>query len=777
MLRCPKIFKTLVGSVLKNPVFGVVTLFVLVLVATWFITQQMLVQERKMAHHNARVHQESLAFIISENLAQLLDKGALLALASAEWFDGNSTEASTRLEAMLSLDHAFVRMALYDMHLKRVYSSSASTDSDLLTQSIRATLEDKAASGLHVGPVSTLQEKMWQVPLLFPMPDKTGRIHGIFMVVLDLGYLLGLYQNIDIGRTGAIQILRRNGEEIARARQGGLELSKQPWQTALLPFSGERHGSVVTDLFDDGRPCQVSFRHLVPFPFLVVVSRDLEEMYADYGINGSRFPPTLWLITAFMVGALCWIASTIQKREQLVVALKAADLDKRTLILQLQEEAQRVLKLATHDPLTSLPNRRMFFELGASHIARARRSRKHYGLMYVDLDRFKFVNDTLGHHVGDLLLQTVATRLSAALRESDLVARLGGDEFAILLTELDNVEHITEVASKMVELISRPYVDLDGHDLQVRPSIGIAVFPRDGHNVDILSRNADAAMYQSKRAGRGRYTFYEPSLNPPCDRQFELEQRLPQAIADNELVVYFQPKVRLADYRIVGFEALVRWDHPQHGLIQPGEFIPIAESTGLDMALGDWVVQACCHQLSLWQAQGLAIVPIAVNVTARQLRDEQLPGRIAACLGQAGLSAHLLAVEITESCLVEPVELAVSVLSALEKIGVGIALDDFGNGYSSFNYIRTLPIHTIKIDRSFISEIRNIPSDAVIVSSIVTLAHNLKKNVVAEGVELLEQLVHLKTVGCDEVQGYLLSRPMPAEAARNLLIQSYLKPE
>ena len=467
MLRCPKILNTLVEPVFKNPIFGVVTLFILILAATWFIAVQQLVQARKMAHYNARVHQESLVFIISENLAQLLDKGALLAQASAQWFDGS--EASTRLGSMLSSDRAFVRMALYDMQLRKVYTSSPSTDSDLLTQSIRATLEDKAASGLHVGPVSTSQENMWQVPLLFVVPDSTGNRRGVFMVVFDLGYLLGLYQNIDIGRTGAIQILRRNGEEIARARQGGLEMSPIPWQTALFPFSGERNGSVVTDLFGDGRPSQVSFRHLVLFPFLVVVSHDLEEMYASYDINGARFPLTLWLFTAFMVGAIFWIASAMQKREQLVVALKSADLDKHTLILQLKEEAQRVLKLASHDPLTSLPNRRMFFELGASHISRAKRSRKHYGLMYVDLDRFKFVNDTLGHHVGDLLLQTVATRLSSALRESDLVARLGGDEFAILLTELDSVDDIAKIASKIVELISRPYVNLGGHDLHVSP--------------------------------------------------------------------------------------------------------------------------------------------------------------------------------------------------------------------------------------------------------------------------------------------------------------------
>ena len=358
-----------------------------------------------------------------------------------------------------------------------------------------------------------------------------------------------------------------------------------------------------------------------------------------------------------------------------------------------------------------------------------------------------------------------------------MVARLGGDEFAVLLTGLDSVDDIALIASKLVEQVSILCVDLAGHDVAISPSIGIAVFPSDGHDVETLSRHADAAMYKSKHAGRGCYTFYEPALNPVSERLFELEQRLPQAIAEGELVLHFQPKVRLSNFQIVGFEALVRWEHPEYGLIYPDEFIPIAESTGLDVALGDWVAKASCQQLANWQAEGLTPVPIAINVSARQLRDEQLPQRISACLATHQIAASLLEVEITESSLVESVEIASRVLIALERMGIKIALDDFGNGYSSFGYIRTLPIHVIKIDRSFINEIRNKPDDAAIVASMVTLAHNLKKKVVAEGVELHEQLVYLKSVHCDEVQGYYLSRPVPPKAARQLLIQSFLMPQ
>jgi diguanylate cyclase (GGDEF)-like protein len=414
--------------------------------------------------------------------------------------------------------------------------------------------------------------------------------------------------------------------------------------------------------------------------------------------------------------------------------------------------------------------------MGKSHLSRAKRSRKLFGLMYVDLDRFKGINDTLGHHVGDMLLQTVATRLHSALRESDVIARMGGDEFTVILNEVESVAEIVLVARKIIDLIGRPCINLDGHDVQVSPSIGIAIFPQDGHNVEILCQNADAAMYQSKRAGRGRYTFYDPALNPVRDYEFSLEQRLPAAIADDELVLHFQPKVRMSDFKIMGFEALVRWQHPDHGLIFPSEFIPMAELTGMDVALGDWVAQSACLQLAKWQSMGLSLVPVAINVSARQLQDLEFPQRVAAWLAAYDIAPQFLEVEITEGSLVNSIEIATKVLSDLKSIGIHIALDDFGNGYSSLSYIRTLPIHVIKIDRSFIKDIRNSPQDATIVETIVIMAHKLQMQVVAEGVELLDQLLHLKSINCDQVQGYFLSRPVEAAAAEQLIRQSILVP-
>jgi diguanylate cyclase (GGDEF)-like protein len=760
-------------------VIGVVAMAFALLVAAWSFTGFRLEAEHDLVDKNAKVRQEGLATIVSENFSQVLDRARLLSLVSAEWFDGNRTDAKNRLAAMRSADRVFLRIALYDEKRKLVYASSPDSDSKTLSDAIRVSLEQPVDAGdptLRVGPISTLQEKAWQVPLLFPVVGRDGKVQGVFLAVLDLGYILDVYQGVDIGPSGAIQVLQDNGDEIARARQGGLEYSHETWGTTRIPRGQGGTQSLITDLFADGHADIVSYRRLDHYPFLVVISRDFEELLSDYAANRARSKNYLWLFTACIAGLTVWLVRSTRGRERLFDALVAADLDKQQLIVQLKDQKRHALELASNDTLTGLSNRRMFHEMGSSHLTQAKRSRKHYGLMYIDLDRFKSVNDTLGHHVGDLLLQVVAARLRSALRESDVIARIGGDEFSVLLTGLDSVDDIAVIAGKIIQSISQPCPNLDGHELRVSPSIGIAVFPQDGHNMEKLSRHADAAMYQSKQAGRGRFTFYDPALNPTNDRQFELEQSLPGAIANHELILYFQPKVRLSDLRIVGMEALVRWQHPTHGLILPGEFIPMAETTGLDVPLGDWVADACCRQLAQWQAQGLAPIPVAINVSARQLVDAQLPRRIAGYLASHGVDASLLEVEITEGSLVASIDVANKVLHDLESLGVTIALDDFGNGYSSLAYISTLPIHTIKIDRSFINDIRNNPQNVAIVDSIVTLAHKLKMRVIAEGVEVLDQLIHLKTIGCDEVQGYLLSRPVPAEAARKLIAQSIITP-
>jgi predicted signal transduction protein with EAL and GGDEF domain len=372
--------------------------------------------------------------------------------------------------------------------------------------------------------------------------------------------------------------------------------------------------------------------------------------------------------------------------------------------------------------------------------------------------------------VGDLLLRAVARRLTDCTRKSDIVGRIGGDEFVILLAEIPREEDISPVAEKIIDAVSSPYEDLEGHRIVTSPSIGIAVYPRDGSTIESLLLNADAAMYKSKQSGRGRYHFFDVSLNRVSIAKFDLEQRMPAAIEKGEFVLHYQPKIRLADYRVVGLEALVRWQHPDHQLVFPSDFIEIAEETGLIADLGSWVLGAACEQLARWRSSGLDPVPVSINVSPRELTDPAYADRFFTTLARHRTSPRDIEIEITENALIRDRDIVVSNLEILHSKGVTIFLDDFGKGFSSLEYIRSLPIHALKIDRSFVQDIRNSHQDNPIVSSAVILAHKLNLTVVAEGIETHEQLVHLKVLDCDQVQGYFFSRPQPEEIIREFIV-------
>lgn len=758
---------------------AIVGLSLIISALAWGMTWQRLEAEKTLVVDTARTQQNNLAVIVSENLEQLLDGARTIAIASTEWWEGSPQEVANRLTAMRAANPAFLRIALYDRQGRRVYSSSPVTDDASLTEGVRSALQGASQvdfKGMMLPEASALPEDAWRKPLLFPVGRSGSAPMGVLMVMLDLGYLLKVYQHIEFGASGVIHILTLEGDEVLEWRPEGLVFNSTKRRFDTLAAQSSATGTLAFDLFDNGKQYLSSFRRAERFSFLLVVSRDMQDIQALHQKTRSHSLTTLGILTVIIAAGAYFIVSGIGRHGKLFGALVASNEKNRSLIARLEDEKGRAFMLAAHDHLTGLPNRRTFNELGVNHVANARRHRGHYALMYLDLDRFKLVNDTLGHHVGDLLLQTVATRLRTCLRESDIVARLGGDEFAVLLTGVSSIDDLTGIAEKIIRQVGASFQAQEGQEIQVSPSIGIAVFPRDGQDFESLCRNADAAMYESKRKGRGTYTYYDAALNPASEHRLELERRLPRAIADDELVLHFQPKVRLSDFRIVGLEALVRWQHPELGLIYPGDFIPMAEDTGLIVELGEWVARACCRQQAAWQAEGLECVPVAVNVSALQLQREKLPGRIEELLNEHGLSGDMLAIEITETVLLESMETVGMVLRKLEAMGAQISLDDFGSGFSSLDYVRSLPIHMIKIDKQFIRDIRNSPHDAVLVTSIISLAHNLGMQVIAEGVETLEQLIHLKTAGCDQVQGYYFSRPVPAATARELLLDRVLAP-
>ena len=431
---------------------------------------------------------------------------------------------------------------------------------------------------------------------------------------------------------------------------------------------------------------------------------------------------------------------------------------------------EQIQYLAYHDSLTGLGNRRLFKERLAMAVATARRNEWQAGVLFLDLDHFKRINDTLGHSVGDALLQGVADRLVASVRETDIVSRdlpsaisrLGGDEFTILLEGIHDAQHLAKVARRILESLQRPFL-LSGHEVVIGGSIGITAWPDDGDDVEVLLRNADTAMYHAKEQGRNNYQFYTQSMNAVALTRLILEGKLRRALENDEFEVHYQPKIALETGAIAGLEALLRWRDPEHGLVLPGEFIPIAEETGLIGPLSDWVVRAVCLQLAAWRDRGLPLVPIAVNLSAHQFRSGNVDERIGAVLREVQVPAEFFEVEITESTLMQDEPRVVAALEALRARGTRIAIDDFGTGYSSLAYLRRLPVDILKIDRSFVQGIADSEGDAALTAAIVSMARALGLRTVAEGVETEAQRALLLRFGCDEMQGWLVSRAVSAE--------------
>ncbi len=449
-------------------------------------------------------------------------------------------------------------------------------------------------------------------------------------------------------------------------------------------------------------------------------------------------------------------------------------------ITQRKQDEEQIRRLAYFDPLTGLPNRIGFTQLLHKAIALADRHRHRVATMFVDLDHFKRINDTLGHGAGDELLRQVSARLSASVRGHDAVgrleteydngsiARLGGDEFVVMIGGIQVPAEAASVARRLVTALAEPVI-VQGNEIFVSASFGIAIYPDDGDDIESLLKNADTAMYRAKEAGRGGFHFYDQSMNARALARLTMESQMRRALDRGEYVLHYQPRIDVANGAIVGAEALIRWQHPDQGLMLPAEFIPLAEDSGLVIPIGEWAVEEACRQLARWHERGLSNVSVAVNLAAPHLRERGLPTLVERAMGRHDLGRGLLEIEVTESILLSDPELSVEIAHRLGEMGIHLSIDDFGTGYSSLSYLKRLPIHALKIDRSFVRDLASDPDDAAIITAIIAMAHSLKLKVVAEGVETSAQLAFLTARQCDEYQGYLTHRPMPAAQFERLL--------
>lgn len=554
-----------------------------------------------------------------------------------------------------------------------------------------------------------------------------------------------------------LEVLAGQGEFVVRAAQG------EGPHVALGMRGAVASDSVWPELLRDNSP------RIAGRPYLA--SRPLDRPWRAWvrAMGSAVYVPVrddekpIAMLCMYALGERAFGAEDVRFAESVGHVLSTA--------LQRQKAERRLSHLAQFDALTGLPNRTLLQDRLAQTIVQSRRKRRHAGVLFVDLDRFKLINDTLGHHQGDELIRQVGERLQGCVRASDTVGRISGDEFAVVLAELARPDDAALVAQKILDVIARPF-DLGGNEAYIGASIGIAAFPEDGDDAETLLKNADIAMYRAKEQGRNSYRFFTAEMNQRTVAKAALNTDLRRAIERREFELHYQPKVDLADGHLRGLEALLRWNHPQRGLVSPGEFIPALEDSGLILPVGAWVIDEACAQQRRWRDAGLAPVPVAVNLSPKQFRRGDLDRIIRQTLGRTGIGAELLELEITESCLMEDPEDAVRVMHNLRAAGLKISIDDFGTGYSSLSYLTRLPLSALKIDRSFVRDAGASAEAASIVRAVIDMAQNLRFTVIAEGVETEQQVAFLRKHGCNQAQGYFFGRPASAQQTAALLARA-----
>jgi diguanylate cyclase (GGDEF)-like protein/PAS domain S-box-containing protein len=594
----------------------------------------------------------------------------------------------------------------------------------------------------------TIQGVLTVLAHYYPVRDQSGVVVGVNIVVQDI-----------TARKRAEDALRRS-EQLLKAflnsipdiawlkdREGRFIIVNQPFGVAAGKDPGELIGK--TDL--DAWPRELAEKYRADDEEVMQSGRlkRIEEQLASPG------GPVRWIET---------IKTPIYNEMGIVVGAAGISRD----VTDRKRMEEEIRHMAQHDALTGLPNRRLFLDILQVELAQARRHRSKLAILFLDLDHFKEINDTLGHEAGDNLLKEVSERFRKTTRESDTVARIGGDEFNMILADIGRIEDVSDIAVKIVDSLRKPIV-ISGHELHVTTSAGISMYPDDSGDSETLLRYADIAMYHAKESGRNTFRFYNPSINVQTIERMKLARWLRQTIHHGELAVLYQPQIDIRSKKISYAEALVRWNHPERGLLEPRDFIPLAEETGFITSIDEWVLGTACSQAAAWKKAGLDGFCVAVNLSARQFQSPALVKMISGILTETGLPPGCLDLEVTESTAMRDVERSAAQLRELREMGVHISIDDFGTGYSSLNYLKKLPIERLKIDRSFIKDIVRDSDDRAIIGAVTSMAHKMGIKTVAEGVETEEQLAFLRDSECDEAQGFLFSRPVPAEQLRELV--------
>ncbi len=586
-----------------------------------------------------------------------------------------------------------------------------------------------------------------------------GRFAGVVTIAVDTAFFVSGYEASRLGERGVLGIVGIDGVFLARRTGEDVSAGDTIDYAAMVPAPDQAGREALLSVNAwDGVPRYTSARQLSEFPIAVLVGLSADEQLA--AMRKSVHAYLGRAIAGSLVLILIAVVLSRMSRQLATSRLRAVE--------EQLAHASRIEYLAYHDGLTSLPNRSLFSKQLAQSIHHAQRCEKQLAVMFLDLDRFKQINDTLGHEAGDQLLQQVAERLKACLRDSDTVARLGGDEFVALLPDVADESHVPAVAKKILAAVARPFILL-GQEFRVTASIGISTFPRDGRDEQTLTKNADIAMYQAKEEGKNNFRLYSEALNAHTLERLKLESGMRQALERGEFELHYQAKREILSGRITGMEALLRWQHPDLGTVAPMQFIPLAEESGLIVPIGRWVLKTACLQNMAWQAQGLPPLSMAINLTASQFFDEGLVRDLAAILAATGMDACLLELEITESLLMRDVGKSLPILADLKAMGIRIAIDDFGVGYASLATLQRCPLDTIKIDRSFIRDIANVDESNVLTEAIIAMGRALSLTVVAQGVETKAQADFLRLICCDEFQGFFLDLPMPSEQTSTML--------